>query len=289
MPAKLTTSEFVARARAVHGDRYDYTLVEYKGNKNKIKIKCHEHGEFFQTPSSHLMGAGCPLCATSLISKKRMSNNDEFIKKAREVHGNKYSYLSTNYSGSHKKITITCPKHGDFYQTAGSHLNGVGCPGCFGKIKLSNSEFIARAREAHQNKYSYDSVVYTGARNKVTITCPKHGNFDQAPFSHLRGVGCPNCCSNRFNILSQAELVIFFSEKHNIVKLAITQDTPQLVRRVIKTTSFNLVTSTNKISSGKEAKELFDYAKSQLNPSSEHEGWFDYNEELVNMIKGIEL
>ncbi|MBQ9238175.1 hypothetical protein IJ556_00440 [bacterium] len=62
---KSTTEEFIKKAKAIYGDRYDYSKVEYKGNKEKVCIICGEHGEFWQTPNNHLLGAGCPTCPQS--------------------------------------------------------------------------------------------------------------------------------------------------------------------------------------------------------------------------------
>lgn len=64
MGARLTTEVFVERARAVHGDRYDYSRVEYVNGDTKVMIVCPEHGEFSQRPRCHLEGQTCPRCAT---------------------------------------------------------------------------------------------------------------------------------------------------------------------------------------------------------------------------------
>lgn len=64
MPKKLTTDSFIAEARAKHGDRYDYSKVNYVNSATKVCIICPEHGEFLQSPSGHLGGNGCPKCGT---------------------------------------------------------------------------------------------------------------------------------------------------------------------------------------------------------------------------------
>ena len=192
MPIKVTTEEFIKRAKEVHGDKYDYSKVEYTGRKKKVCIICPIHGEFWQRADSHLSGMGCPKC-----SKKYKYITEEFIKKAREVHGDKYDYTKTQYKGGRQKICIICSEHGEFWKLPYEHLNGKGCPKCVNKIftnnKSTTEEFIKKAREVHSDKYNYSKVEYINAHSKVCIICPMHGEFWQTPNSHLKGSGCPNC------------------------------------------------------------------------------------------------
>lgn len=120
-----TTEKFVACAREIHGDKYDYSKVEYKDSKTKVCIICPEHGEFKQRPNSHLRGCGCLKCSGSVKSTTK-----DFIKKAREVHGDKYDYSKVEYKSNKAKICIICPEHGQFWQTPSDHLRGSGCPIC---------------------------------------------------------------------------------------------------------------------------------------------------------------
>ena len=192
------TDEFIEKAKKVHGDKYDYKYVDYKGNKTKITIICQEHGPFEQTPDSHLNGSGCLKCAQIEISKKRSSNTDEFTENAKEVHSDKYEYDQVDYKNSRTKITIICPEHGIFQQKPNGHLNGRGCPKC-AQIEISkkrssnNDEFIEKAKKVHGDKYDYSQVDYKNAYTKITIICQKHGIFQQKPNGHLNGRGCPKC------------------------------------------------------------------------------------------------
>ena len=192
---KLNTNEFIKRSREIHGDKYDYSKINYVNSQTKVCIICPKHGEFWQTPSHHLKGIGCPKCGIELVRKSHISSIEEFINKAREVHGNKYDYSKINYMNSRTKVCIICPEHGEFWQTPNDHLNGRGCPKCAGKIKLNTSEFINRAREVHGDKYDYSKVEYVNANTKVCIICPKHGEFWQTPSGHLSGKGCPKCAN----------------------------------------------------------------------------------------------
>ena len=104
---KLTTKEFIEKAREVHGDKYDYSKVRYANSKTKVCIICPKHGEFWQEANSHLQGSGCSKCCGN-----NSYATEEFIEKAREVHGDKYNYSKVEYKGMHTKVCIICPEHG---------------------------------------------------------------------------------------------------------------------------------------------------------------------------------
>ena len=141
----------------------------------------------------------------------KKSNTEEFIKKAKKVHGDKYDYSKVNYIGSKIEVTIICPEHGEFKQRPNDHLNGIGCPKCSGHVKLTTEEFIKRAREIHGDKYDYSKTNYVNMRTKVTIICPKHGEFEQTPQGHLNGDGCPKCCSSTLE-----NYIRYILDKYNI-------------------------------------------------------------------------
>lgn len=200
------TQAFIEKAQKVHGDKYDYSKVVYITGDQAVCIICPKHGEFWQKPRVHLRGRGCKQCWIDGISTKLSSNTEEFIKKARKVHGDKYDYSKVDYKGTTTKVTIICPVHGEFEQTPNSHLNGNGCYQCGRdmsglKLRLTQDEFISRCNIIHNNKYDYSKTIFKGQVNPITITCPKHGDFIQNAGLHLRGCGCPKCG----NITSTAE------------------------------------------------------------------------------------
>ncbi len=186
-----------------HFEKYDYSLVpdEFVTTYNsKIKIFCHEHGEFTQGIQTHLSGKGCPACGKQRAINKVKSTNEQFISKAELKHGNKYTYDLIDYVNNIKKIIITCPAHGNFLQIPVDHLSGRGCPQCAknsfaAKMRYTNKDFIEKANRVHNFKYSYDKVNYTTDKNKVAIICPvrNHGVFNQVANQHLVGAGCPKC------------------------------------------------------------------------------------------------
>ena len=195
MVTKLTTIDFIKKASLIHGNKYDYSKVDYINAYTKICIVCPEHGEFWQTPHNHLTNkSGCPQC--SKFHKRY--NTNSFIEIAKKVHENKYDYSEVKYERSNKKVCIICPEHGEFWQTPSKHMAGQGCPECShimraNKMRKTTAQFIDNANLVHNNKYDYSKVVYKNAHSKVTIICPKHGEFKQTPHHHLDFHGCPHC------------------------------------------------------------------------------------------------
>jgi hypothetical protein len=120
---------------------------------------------------------------------------ETFIEKAKKIHGNKYNYSKVAYIKAIEKIVIICKKHGDFLQTPHNHLQGQHCPKCRGYDKTTEL-FIEQANIIHNNYYDYSKVVYTTSKEKIIITCKKHGDFLQTPSNHLTGNRCPKCGNN---------------------------------------------------------------------------------------------
>ena len=193
MSRKLITAEFIERARKVHGDKYDYSKVNYVDAHTKVRIVCPIHGEFEQKPYTHLNGVGCKKCGYEKNTLTNSKTTEQFIHKAKEVHGDKYDYSKVEYKNNHTKVRIVCPTHGEFWQIANDHLNGHGCKKCNNVYRPSTEEFIERAKQIHGDKYDYSKVEYINALTKVCIICPTHGEFWQTPNMHLNGQGCRKC------------------------------------------------------------------------------------------------
>lgn len=186
---------FISKANKIHGDRYDYSKVNYINAKTKIIIICKQHGEFSQTPSNHLSNFNCQKCANNL-----KLNTSEFIEKAKQIHEYKYDYSKVIYINANTPILIICKIHGEFTQQPDFHLNRkCGCPKCSNNINLNTLEFIKKAEQIHGNKYDYSKVDYINNRINVIIICKKHGEFEQQPFVHFSKHGCPSCITP-FNI-----------------------------------------------------------------------------------------
>ena len=185
---KLTTSEFIEKIKKIHGNKYNYSLVEYTGNKNKIKIICLEHGIFEQIPVEFMKGIGCRKCRKLKI--------DNFLLISNKIHNNKYDYSLVNYKNPKTKIKIICPEHGEFTQLPYNHLKGHGCTKCKNLYNYNTEEFIKKSNKVHFNKYDYSLVNYKNAITKIKILCPTHGIFEQTPNLHLSGNGCKKCSNN---------------------------------------------------------------------------------------------
>ena len=131
-----------------------------------------------------------------LIEMPAKMSQNEFIRRAKEIHGDKFNYDKVNYINGSTKVIITCPVHGDFLQTPSNHLNG-GCKKCADSnrdyLRVTLDQFIDRANKKHKNKYDYSKVNYVNTKDKVIIGCPIHGDFEQEGNSHLLGIGCPKC------------------------------------------------------------------------------------------------
>ena len=216
---KITTEEFIYRARKVHGDKYDYSKVNYLGSKKKVTIICPIHGEFEQLPFKHLQGNGCSKCSNKL------QDTETFIEKARKIHGDKYDYSKVEYVNNHTKVCLICPEHGEFWQTPMLHLLGHGCKHCHKRsktkklnnnkydIRYTTSTWIKAAKNIWGDRYDYSKVKYVNCDTKVIVTCPKHGDFKIKPSDHLRGNGCKMCAIDRTK-LSREEFIQKAIEVH---------------------------------------------------------------------------
>lgn len=207
----LTKEEFIKKAREKHGDKYDYSKVEYVDAHTKICIKCPSHGEFWQTPHKHLQGRGCSTCGVIKIGDKNRLSLSNFIKRANKVHDGKYNYSKVDYVNVHTKVCIICPKHGEFKQIPKHHIRGSGCPKCSGNYVPTTEEWIVSANEKHNDKYDYHKVKYVKSTTKVCIICPEHGEFWQKPVCHTQGCGCPKC-----NLSHLEQSVMNYLDKHEI-------------------------------------------------------------------------
>ena len=128
---RLTTKTFIEKAKAVHGDYYDYINVIFSRTKDKVQLLCPKHGEFLQRADVHLEGHGCPKCSPFV----KTSFND-FCMRQNKIHNNFFSYIEDSYNGLVPKMRINCPLHGEFTKSPNNHLQGQGCPSCKGRDLL---------------------------------------------------------------------------------------------------------------------------------------------------------
>lgn len=165
------SSEFIEKSILIHGDRYNYYLVDYVNARQKVKIICKDHGVFEQVPYSHAKGYGCSKCADIDRGKNRCKAlADTFLNRAKAAHGDKYDYSKTEYKNAKTKVTIICPDHGVFFQTPHAHVNGKqGCSQCANEVSGSWTA-DAWKRKAERSK-SFESFKFY----ILKVTDPKTG------------------------------------------------------------------------------------------------------------------
>ena len=206
---KLNNDKFIKESTKIHGNKYDYLLVNYKNNRENVQIICPDHGIFEQSYKLHVdQKHGCPKCNGGILS-----NKEEFISKSKNIHGDKYDYSLVNYKNGRTKVKIICKKHDIFEQTPDAHIQGQGCPICNNK-KVTLENFIIKSNKIHNNKFDYSIVILKNTATKVKIICPKHGVFEQRPNDHLQGSGCI-LCRNDNKRKPLKEFIISSNQIHN--------------------------------------------------------------------------
>lgn len=207
------TKEFIHKASLIHGDKYDYSKVQFKKAIEKVIIICKTHGDFKLTPNKHLSRAdGCKICGRELIGDKLRKTTEDFVKEAKLKHVDEngvpiYHYEKVDYKNNGTKVSIICKKHGIFNQTPGNHLYGYGCKKCRNdnsgsSQRLTKEQFIEKAKLKHIDEtrfplYSYEKVIYTNSHTKIIVTCKIHGDFEITPNNHLNGSTCLKCSNEK--------------------------------------------------------------------------------------------
>ncbi len=215
-----STENFIKQSNEMHKYEnglpiYNYSLVEYKKGKDNIIIICNIHGQFTQSPRSHLSGSGCKECGNIKSANTQRYTKELFIQKSKEKHGDKYDYSQVKYINTNTYVTIICNFcNYNFQQVAQSHLQGAGCNKCAHKInhesqKLTESEIIKRAIEIHGNKYDYSNINYKNSYTPIHIKCNKCNNiFKKLHGNHIKKKqGCTFCiekCTNTATFIEKA-------------------------------------------------------------------------------------
>jgi hypothetical protein len=178
-----TTEEFIKESISIWGDKYDYSMLEYKNARTKVKI-IYDGIIYEQYPNSHL----------NAYPVEGYLDQNVFIQKAIKKWGDKYDYSLVKFENANTKVEILF--NGDsYYQTPHNHLKYAPEKRLF---KKTTDQFIQESIKIHGDfRYLYDKVIYNNDREKVVIICPIHGDFTQRPNQHLRGAGCPNCNESR--------------------------------------------------------------------------------------------
>lgn len=215
---RKTTEQFVADAQERHGERYDYSLVDYFNSITPVTIICPAHGVFPQKPDGHLRGQGCARCAREQPRRPaRKSTKAGFIERATAKHPTEgYDYSQVVYVDQNTPVTIICPTHGVFPQKPYLHLSRsprwdgyCGCPRCGAeragnRNRRSHAEFLRAALNRHGDRYGYSQATYRGMDHPVTIVCREHGPFEQTAGNHTKGQGCRQCQIDGYKLTATA-------------------------------------------------------------------------------------
>jgi hypothetical protein len=126
----------------------------------------------------------------------------DFVKSAKERHGDRYDYSLSEYSASESKVRIVCREHGPFLQKPRSHCRGDGCPKCGGVYRPTQEEFIDRVKSVHGERYGYEETVYINNKSRITAECSDHGKFEMIASDFIRGYGCQYCSGKKYNTVS---------------------------------------------------------------------------------------
>lgn len=223
-PVKTNPESFKSEMKKIYGRKLKFKIPNKITKDTQITAICKHHGEITHSVGYFKSGKGCEYCS----GKKTYW--PDFIKLAREVHGDKYDYSLTEIPKRNAdKITIICPEHGQFRQFAWLHLSGSGCPECVGypnrkTREQRENEFIQKARDLFGDKFDYSKVHYVNNDTNVTLTCKEHHiEFETSPDTHLRGSGaCPMCTrsigeAKIYGYLSRHKIKLFTQHKieHN--------------------------------------------------------------------------
>jgi len=197
-PNLLTKDKFIELSNRTHCNRYDYSLVEYTNSVTPVEIICPRHGSFFQRPQVHyLRGCGCPKC--SYENRKKLPI-DSIIERFNKIHDHKYDYSLISDMDRNTKLPIKCKSDHIFYMNVKDHMGGNGCKYCSMPCHDTES-FIRLCNERHGNKYDYSKTVYVRQGDKVTIICPRHGEFLQKASNHYHLLrGCKRCGESKGEI-----------------------------------------------------------------------------------------
>jgi len=205
----ISNEEFIAKSVKVHGDKYDYSLIDYNNRSSEIDIICVTHGEFKQRPVNHLNGSGCKLCEAPNLSSRKEKLKNKFVDDIVIL-----SEESNNF------FKFRCHIHGEFIKKFDNVINSkFGCNECASVKRhkynlMSSDEFIERSNHIHKNEYNYDSVEYKGMNKPVFIYCETHGFFEQKPIHHLRGSGCFICSLSKRKKIRYGDYVQMANDVH---------------------------------------------------------------------------
>jgi len=222
MSAKKTYDTFLSEAKQVHGDKFTYDESTYVDTHTKMRIICPKHGEFWQTPKSHLK-YDCEKCSYEKRATIFRKTTEQFINDAKEVHGDKYDYSKVEYIKAKSKVIIICPKHGEFLQMPNGHLSGQGCPKCnishlekkvLQFLKNNNISYIYQYKNKKLKKQSLDFYL---PEYNIGIECQGKQHFGFGGWDdkeYLKEIAILD--KKKFNICKELNIKMIYVIPNNI-------------------------------------------------------------------------
>ena len=251
----LNLDKVIERARRVHGDFYDYSLVKYVNTQTPVTIICPKHGNFEQTIANHTghNKSGCWKCGKERSAEKQRGvsreykgkrmTTEEFISRAKIMHGEKYDYSRTVFKGDKIKVEIGCPIHGFFWQDPRNHTHKGGCGYCAGR-RLTHDMYLQKVKELHGDVYDYSRIKYERSSKKILVGCKIHGDFEIKASHFSQGHGCASCQKTGFNPSKPAYYYVneILNETGDRIyyKAGITVDWRQRIKLLSKTLPMHL-------------------------------------------------
>ncbi len=233
-----SSEKFIEQCKEKHGDKYDYTETVYTNAREKVKIKCPQHGDFTQFPNSHILnGSGCPAC-----SRVAKPTTKEFINRAKKIHGDKYDYEKTFYKRAIDPVLITCKKHGDFEQLPHNHLSGRGCVSCGKDIFIQKMRMSNEEAKKICIKFGLQLLEYSGnSTDKSTIKCAEHHVWFSSISKIQQGNGCPMCSIPGYNPSKMGYVYMLVSHDGNYMKFGLSNSPKKRIRTLKSCTPFDFV------------------------------------------------
>ena len=224
MPKRLTTEEFIKKAKKIHGDKYDYIKVDYHSINSPVEIICPIHGRFTQKPSSHLNGHDCYECGKIKNKEPITHTKDNVINRFFDVHGYKYDYSKVDYINANTDIIIICPEHGEFQMKPSVHYREKrGCVKCkpnplYGKLyhNRRTEKWISNIKSVWGNDYfDFSETEYINTRTNINVKCNKHQeSFHTKPMILSSGKGgCYKCIEERYRKKHKEKMTPTFIKK----------------------------------------------------------------------------
>ncbi len=209
---RIPTQVLIQRFEVQHGQRYDYAQVESVGIKQPVTIICRLHGPFQQLPGNHLRGSGCPACGTASAGHSHKLDQQEFLRRVRAVHGERYGLSLAMYATQYDHVIVECAEYGPFQVLPFNLWRGAGCPACALRQngmnhRMTQADYLCRVDQVHGSTYNHSLIHYERMHDRIRVVCRIHGQFSPTAANYLAGRGCPGCGASRAAAIRAPKLV----------------------------------------------------------------------------------